>query len=63
MTYNECCNLVDRMNKLFSGWYSWSTAKPWTWEKIILVLKKYDPQTNQNCNQVSGTRDKGVGKV
>lgn len=41
MNYDECEKLVEWMNKKFRFWYMWSTAKPWTWDKLKRIYIKY----------------------
>jgi len=41
MTYDECIKLVDWMNKKFPNWYSWSVAKPFTWDKLLRIYLRF----------------------
>ena len=40
MNYQECCKLVDFLNKKVPFWYLWLTAEPWDWNKCERVAKK-----------------------
>jgi hypothetical protein len=41
MTYSECEKLAEWMNNKFPGWYQWSTAQPFTWDKLLRIYFKY----------------------